>query len=51
MPMSVENARIACIDFNLNRYRLAMGISVLVQDVENLEKIRQKEMEITKERI
>ena len=22
MPMSIENAKIACIDFNLNRYRL-----------------------------
>lgn len=51
MPMSIENAKIACIDFNLNKYRLQMGVQVLVQDVENLEKIRQKEMEITRERI
>ena len=26
MPTYIENARIACIDFNLNKYRLAMGI-------------------------
>lgn len=48
--MSIENAKIACIDFNLNRYRLAMGVSVLVQDPNNLELIRQKEMDVTRER-
>lgn len=26
MPTSVEDARIACIDFNLNKFRLHMGI-------------------------
>jgi T-complex protein 1 subunit alpha len=51
MPTVVEGARIACIDFNLNRYRLQMGIQVLVQDPENLEKIRQREMDVTRERV
>jgi len=50
MPTKVENARIACIDFNLNKFRLQMGVSVLVQDPDNLEKIRQQEMNVTKER-
>lgn len=40
MPMSIDNAKIACIDFNLNRYRLQMGVQVLVQDPNNLELIR-----------
>lgn len=51
MPTVVNDAKIACIDFNLNKYRLAMGVQVLVQDPENLEKIRQKEMDVTRERV
>jgi len=50
MPKMMENARIACVDFNLNKYRLQMGVQVLVQDVENLDLIRQREMDICKER-
>ena len=50
MPIHMDNARIAFIDFNLNKYRLAMGVQVLVQDPENLEKIRQREMDVTRER-
>ncbi len=30
MPKMMENARIACVDFNLNKYRLQMGVQVLV---------------------
>ena len=26
MPTKIENAKIACIDFNLNKFRCAMGI-------------------------
>lgn len=51
MPTLVENAKIACIDFNLNKFRLQMGVQVLVQDPENLEKIRQREMDVTRERV
>lgn len=51
MPTQVEGAKIACIDFNLNKFRLQMGIQVLVQDPENLEKIRMREMDVTRERI
>ncbi len=40
MPIRVENAKIACLDVNLSKFRLAMGISVLVSDPKNLEKIR-----------
>lgn len=50
MPIQVQNAKIAFIDFNLSKYRLQMGVSVLVQDPENLEKIRQREMDVTRER-
>lgn len=51
MPMSVENAKIACVDFNLNKFRLQMGVQILVQDPSNLSEIRNREMDITKERI
>eukprot|EP00743_Colponemidia_sp_Colp-15_P000397 GILK01000458.1.p1 GENE.GILK01000458.1~~GILK01000458.1.p1 ORF type:complete len:548 (-),score=80.02 GILK01000458.1:68-1711(-) len=51
LPMRVTNAKIALIDFNLNKYRMAMGIQVLVNDPRNLDGIRQREMDITKERV
>jgi T-complex protein 1 subunit alpha len=40
MPTSITNAKIACVDFNLNKFRLAMGIQVLVNDPNDLDKIR-----------
>ena len=50
MPRLVEDAKIAFVDFNLNKFRLQMGVQVLVQDPDNLDKIRQKEMDVTKQR-
>jgi T-complex protein 1 subunit alpha len=51
MPTEIANAKIACIAFNLSKFRLHMGIQVLVKDPANLEKIRQKEMDMTKDRV
>jgi len=51
MPKSVSNAKIACLDFSLQKAKMAMGIQVLVSEPEKLEAIRQREMDITKERI
>ncbi|OQR67495.1 T-complex protein 1 subunit alpha isoform 1 [Tropilaelaps mercedesae] len=51
MPKTVTNAKIACLDFSLQKAKMAMGIQVLVSDPEKLEAIRQREMDITKERI
>jgi T-complex protein 1 subunit alpha len=50
MPIHMEHAKIAFIDFNLNKYRLQMGVQVLVQDPNNIEMIRQREMDVTRER-
>ena len=50
MPKKVENCKIACVDFNLNKFRMQMGVQVPVQDPDNLDKIRQREMDICKER-
>jgi T-complex protein 1 subunit alpha len=51
MKKSVTNAKIACIDFNLNKFRMALGITVQCEDVSKLAEVRQREMDITKERI
>jgi len=42
MPKSVSNAKIACLDFNLNRAKMAMGVSVTVSDPRKLDAIRQR---------
>lgn len=51
MPSRVAPARIACLDFNLQKTKMQMGIQVLVSDPRELEKIRKREADITKERI
>ncbi|CAI7861064.1 unnamed protein product, partial [Closterium sp. NIES-53] len=51
MPRRVGPARIACLDFNLQRTRMQMGVQVLVTDPKELDKIRERESDITKERI
>jgi len=50
MPLCVRKAKIACLDMSLNRFRLSPGVAVLVNNPEHLEKIRQKELDVTKER-
>ncbi|KAK6120715.1 hypothetical protein DH2020_045540 [Rehmannia glutinosa] len=51
MPLKVSPARIACLDFNLQKTKMQMGVQVLVTDPRELEKIRQREADMTKERI
>jgi len=51
MPRTVKNAKIACLDFSLQKSKMKMGIQVLVSDPEKLEAIRDREADITKERI
>ena len=51
MPIKVDNAKIALLDFNLSKFRLGMGISVCVSDPKNLELIRKRELDILKERL
>ncbi len=50
MPLSVKNAKIALLDMNLAKFRLPPGVSVVVQNPDNLENIRQRELDVTKER-
>ncbi|XP_047334472.1 T-complex protein 1 subunit alpha [Impatiens glandulifera] len=51
MPLRVAPARIACLDFNLQKTKMQLGIQVVVSDPRELEKIRQREFDTTKERI
>lgn len=51
MPNAVKNAKIACLDFDLRKSKMQMGVQVLVSDPRELERIRERESDITKERI
>mmetsp|Transcript_21942 Transcript_21942/g.35212 ORF Transcript_21942/g.35212 Transcript_21942/m.35212 type:complete len:544 (-) Transcript_21942:661-2292(-) len=51
MPTSIENAKIALLDFNLARHKLKLGVQVLVKDPRELEALQQRELDITKEKI
>jgi T-complex protein 1 subunit alpha len=51
MPKVVKSARIACLDMDLRKNRMQLGVQVLVTDPAELERIRERESDITKERI
>lgn len=64
MPRKIMNAKIACLDFNLQKTRMHLGISIVVEDPTKLEAIRReylwnfligifffRELDITKRRI
>lgn len=51
MPKYVKNAKIALLDFSLQKAKMHLGVSVLVDDPDKLEAIRERETLIPKERI
>ncbi|XP_076811984.1 T-complex protein 1 subunit alpha-like [Clavelina lepadiformis] len=51
MPKKIVGAKIACLDFNLQKTKMKMGVHIVVENPENLEDIRKREIDITKERI
>lgn len=51
MPQNVINAKIALLDFDLQRHRMQMGVEVLLNNPDQLEAIQEREEDITKERI
>jgi len=56
MPTAVEMidgqfVKVAMLDMNLQRHRMAMGVQILVKDPVEVENIKKREMDITKERI
>ncbi|RKP25288.1 T-complex protein 1 subunit alpha [Syncephalis pseudoplumigaleata] len=51
MKTRIKNAKIACLDINLHKARMALGVHIVVDDPEQLESIRKREADITLERI
>ncbi|XP_067142161.1 T-complex protein 1 subunit alpha [Centruroides vittatus] len=51
MPKKVAPAKIACLDFGLQKVKMQLGVQILVTDPEKLDAIRQRESDITKERV
>lgn len=51
MPKKIVNAKIACLDFSLQKSKMKMGVQVLINDPDKLEGVRARELDITKERI
>ena len=42
MVKRVQNAKIACLDFNLMKTKMHLGIHVIVEDPTQLDAIRQR---------
>jgi len=51
MTKRILNAKVACLDFSLQKAKMKLGVQILVDDPAKLEGIRQRETDITKERI
>ncbi|KAL1464470.1 hypothetical protein WDU94_004116, partial [Cyamophila willieti] len=51
MKKKITNAKIACLDFSLQKAKMKLGVEVLINDPEKLDGIRAREYDITKERI
>jgi len=51
MPKKITNAKIALIDFNLNKQKMALGVQVVVTDPSKVEDIKKREADIVKERV
>ncbi|CAG2197075.1 T-complex protein 1 subunit alpha-like [Mytilus galloprovincialis] len=51
MVKKISGAKIACLDFSLMKAKMKMGIQVLIENPDQLDGVRQRESDITKERI
>ncbi|KAK9894240.1 T-complex protein 1 [Cystobasidium minutum MCA 4210] len=51
MKKRISGAKIACLDMNLQKTRMNLGVHVTIDDPEQLEAIRRRESEITLERV
>ncbi|CAO3571987.1 unnamed protein product [Mortierella alpina] len=51
MKTKITNAKIACLDINLQKVRMNLGVHIMVDDPDKLEDIRKRESDITTERI
>lgn len=51
MKTKITGAKIACLDINLQKARMHLGVHIVIDDPEQLEAIRKRESDITLERI
>ncbi|KDN40608.1 putative TCP1-component of chaperonin-containing T-complex [Tilletiaria anomala UBC 951] len=51
MKTRIKGAKIACLDINLMKQRMHMGVHITIDDPDQLEKIRARESEMVLERI
>ncbi|XP_014664527.1 PREDICTED: T-complex protein 1 subunit alpha-like [Priapulus caudatus] len=51
MTRKVTGAKIACLDFSLMKTKMKLGVQIVVEDPASLDKIREREQDITKERV
>ncbi|KZO95728.1 T-complex protein 1 [Calocera viscosa TUFC12733] len=51
MKTRITNAKIACLDMNLQKQRMSLGVHIIVDDPDQLEEIRKRESEITLEKV
>lgn len=51
MRTRVQGAKIACLDMNLQKQRMALGVHITIDDPEQLERIRKREADMTLERV
>lgn len=42
MPKQITKAKIACLDFSLQKAKMHLGVSVVIDDPEKLEAIRKR---------
>ena len=42
MPKEISAAKIACLDFSLQKAKMKLGVSVVIDDPEKLEAIRKR---------
>ena len=51
LKTQILDAKIACLDINLQKARMHLGVNIVIDDPDKLEDIRQREIGITTERI
>ncbi|KAI5779343.1 chaperonin Cpn60/TCP-1 family [Geopyxis carbonaria] len=51
MPTRIQNAKIACLDMNLQKARMALGVHITIDDPAQLEKIRERETSMVLDKI
>eukprot|EP00188_Purpureofilum_apyrenoidigerum_P002511 Plantae.Rhodophyta-Purpureofilum_apyrenoidigerum.ctg25787.p1 GENE.Plantae.Rhodophyta-Purpureofilum_apyrenoidigerum.ctg25787~~Plantae.Rhodophyta-Purpureofilum_apyrenoidigerum.ctg25787.p1 ORF type:complete len:544 (-),score=136.48 Plantae.Rhodophyta-Purpureofilum_apyrenoidigerum.ctg25787:1561-3192(-) len=51
MPTRIKNAKIALLGFDLRRAKMKMGVSVTLENPEDVNRIQEKELDLTMDRI